>query len=49
MKDAELQEQMIEKLPAALGAEDLGIFLDSLEMLIERKEKMFSRCKGIHS
>ncbi len=41
-KRIELQEQMIEKLPTALGAEDVSIFLDSLEMLIERKEKMFS-------
>ena len=40
-KRIELQEEMIEELPAALGAEDVGIFLDSLEMLIERKEKMF--------
>ena len=40
-KRTELQEQMIEKLPAALGGEDVGMFLDSLEMLIERKEKMF--------
>ena len=40
-KRTELQEQMIEKLPAEFGGEDVGIFLDSLEMLIERKEKMF--------
>ena len=40
-KRTELQEQMIEKLPAEFGGEEVGMFLDSLEMLIERKEKMF--------
>ena len=40
-KRIELQEQMMEKLPAALGGEDVGMFLDSLEFLIERKEKIF--------
>ena len=32
---------MIEKLPPDLDGEGVGFFLDSLEMLIERKEKMF--------
>jgi len=40
-KRTELQEKFIEKLPPEFGGEDVGIFLDSLEMLIERKEKMF--------
>ena len=35
-KRTELQQQMIEKLPGNLGGEDVGIFLDSLEMLIDR-------------
>jgi len=37
----ELQEKILEKFPPELGGEDVAILLDNLEMLIDRKEKMF--------
>ena len=38
---SELQEKIIEKFPPDFGGEDVAVLLDNLEMLIERKEKMF--------
>jgi len=37
----ELQEKIVEKFPQDFGGEDIAILLDSIEMLIERKEKEF--------
>jgi len=37
----EFQEKIMEKLPPDFGGEDVAVLLDNLEMLIERKEKMF--------